>query len=172
MIDITLRGRRFALPPLIVICLLIFFLVFGLTGGFSSRHYLVVSSAAGKKLFIPVEKDETFTLRYIHSIDLQPVYEFYRISPANELVLLEIRVHSFGAGLGDWQGKLVLEQGLQAVKEINLHLRNLPLRVGRIAEHTFIMKHQEFPLHKEFKGGELVTVSIQRIWGPKRGREW
>ncbi len=128
-----------------------------------SDYYLVLDSAAGEKfLMIPVQSEEKFILRYIHSVDLLPVYELFKISEG-KLLLLEMRGNIFGAGLGDCQGDLVLEGGMQVVKNINLLLPELPLRISRIAKHTLVFDNKEIFLTDEFRLGELVIISVQDI---------
>ncbi len=127
-----------------------------------SDYSLTVTSVTGEKsLMIPVQAGEKFTLRYIHSVDLLPVYELFKISEG-ELLLLEIRGNIFGAGLGDCQGDLVLEDGRQVVKNINLSLPELLLRIGRIAEHTLVFEDKEIFLADEFTPGELVIISVDK----------
>lgn len=127
----------------------------------SDYYLLLVSASEEKSLMIPVQAGEEFTLRYIHSVDLLPVYELFKISEG-ELLLLEMRGNIFGAGLGECQGDLALEDDMQAVKNINLSLPELLLRIGTIAEHTLIFKDKEFFLAEEFTPGELVIISVDK----------
>ena len=118
---------------------------------------------------IPVEAGEKFTLRYIHSIDLLPVYEIFKVSEG-KLLLLEMRGNIFGAGLGECQGDLVFEDGMQVVKNINLSLPELLLRIGGIAEHVLVFNSKTFFLTDEFTPGELVIISVDKVDKIRGGR--
>ncbi|MBS4029918.1 MAG: DUF1850 domain-containing protein [Clostridiales bacterium] len=124
---------------------------------------LTVSSPSGERTIrLPVEEGEEFVLRYTHSAELLPVSEIYHVETDGGFVLREYWLQSFGAGLGDWQGDLVFENGQQKVKNIDAHFTELPLRVGRIAAHTLVLRGLEYPLRDVFEGGELVIITIKK----------
>jgi hypothetical protein len=125
------------------------------------QYMLSVSSASGKQsITFPVLMGDFFTLKYIHSVDKLPVYDDFQVSGPGEFMLLQTRQHTFGAGLGDWQGEVKMEDGLQVIKNINKKFTELHLRVGRVADHTFFVGDHEIPLSQTFLGGELVVVRI------------
>lgn len=129
--------------------------------GNEPQYVLVVSSSSGKQsISHPVAIGDFFTLKYIHSVDKLPVYDDFQVSGPGEFMLLQTRQHTFGAGLGDWQGEVKMEDGLQVIKNINKKFTELYLRVGRVADHTFFVANSEIPLSQTFLGGELVVVRI------------
>jgi hypothetical protein len=130
--------------------------------GTPGRYNLVISSPSTKKrMALPMQAGDRFTIRYIHSVDLLPVYEDFQVLEAGAFMLLQTRQHTLGAGLGDWQGELKLEDGLQVIKNINKVFYELPLFVGRIADHTVLFDGTETPLTRVFAGGERVVVRIE-----------
>jgi hypothetical protein len=154
-------------PPFFIAGFLV--LTVGISLFFSSlpakdpQFMLAVSSASRQKsVAFPVEIGDPFTLKYIHSVDKLPVYDDFQVSGPGEFMLLQTRQHAFGAGLGDWQGEVKLEDGLQVIKNINKKFTELHLRVGRVANHTIFVGGSEIPLSQTFLGGELVVVRIVR----------
>ena len=126
------------------------------------KYWLVIASTSGtERMAFPVEEGDGFTIKYIHSVDLLPVYEDYQVLGSDGFVLRQTRQHTFGAGLGDWQGELKFEDGLQVIKNIDKIFIEQYLRVGRIADHTLVLAGTETPVSQVFQGGELVVVYVE-----------
>jgi hypothetical protein len=123
-------------------------------------HAVGIISFRKQSITFPVAMGDFFTIKYIHSVDKLPVYDDFQVSGPGEFMLLQTRQHTFGAGLGDWQGEVKFEDGLQVIKNINKKFTELHLRVGRVADHTFFVGDSEIPLSQTFLGGELVVVRI------------
>jgi len=98
---------------------------------------LVVASAKDEtdKMVFPLQRNDHFTIEYTHSVDRAPVCEYWRIDESGRLVLEMFENETFGAGLGDQMGTLATIGGRQFVKDINLEMERLPLRIGSISDH-------------------------------------
>ncbi|MBS3778922.1 MAG: DUF1850 domain-containing protein [Desulfovermiculus sp.] len=109
----------------------------------------------------PIADGEEFSIRYIHSVDKLPVYEFY-INRQGYLVLTGIKVIDFGAGLDyTGEGDLRMEGKWTYIDNLNREIDSLPLRVGSIADHTLIYRNKEFHLRDYFPAFTLVRMEIR-----------
>lgn len=124
--------------------------------------YLLVENAeTGKTIWAaPLAPGEQFRIRYIHSVNLMPVYELYAHS-GNDLVLDTTWFRSWGAGLG-YMGEGILgeENGWTIIKEMNRHIGTIPLRVGTIAEHTLLYRGKEIRLREYVPAQTLVHIRV------------
>lgn len=108
-----------------------------------------------------ISDGEEFSLRYIHSVDKLPVYEFYT-NKHGQLVLTGIKVIDFGAGLDyTGEGDLRMEGKWTYIDNLNREIDSLPLRVGSIADHTLIYRNKEFRLRDYFPAFTLVRMEIR-----------
>jgi hypothetical protein len=112
----------------------------------------------------PLSGDEQFQLRYIHSVDLLPVFETYT-TEGTQLVLVETRFLSWGAGLGYMQeGILSGENGWTVIKEMKRQVGTIPLRVGTIAEHTLLYRGMEIRLRDYLPAQSLVHIRVKNYF--------
>ncbi len=124
-----------------------------LVRGFDNRHILF-------QMDLPY--GNTFTLRYIHSVDHAPVFEVFRAVRGKGLVLVETYFQMFGAGMGHWKGhgKIVQDGRWTKIRDINKPLGSFLLRVGTPGvDHTILYKGDEWNL-SEKAAGQLVEVLI------------
>ena len=120
----------------------------------------------------PLKDGEEFQLRYIHSVDRLPVFETYTVE-GTELVLMETRFLSWGAGLG-YMGEGVLggENGWTVIKGMQRKVGVIPLRVGTIAEHTLLYNGAEIRLRDFLPAQTLVHIRVKKSFFIKHcGRE-
>lgn len=139
----------------------------------SRAAYLVVEIPGTGEITwaAPLRGDEQFQLRYIHSVDLLPVFETYA-SEGTQLVLAETRFLSWGAGLG-YMGEGILsgENGWTIIKEMKRQVGTIPLRVGTIAEHTLLYRGKEIRLRDYVPAQALVHIRMKKIFSSKFLRE-
>jgi hypothetical protein len=78
-----------------------------MAGAVSERHFLEVIDLSSNAtiLSLPLFLDETFTIRYIHSVDHSPVCEVFELDQEGRLTLQATYFKMFGAGMGHWQGR-------------------------------------------------------------------
>ncbi len=110
---------------------------------------------------IPLNSTQTFTIRYIHSVDHSPVFEVFSFKKEKGIILNETYFRMFGAGMGHWEGHgtVVQEGEWIKIKEINCPLGKFLLRVGSIGvDHTIIINENEWNLSR-MAAGRLVEIT-------------
>lgn len=125
---------------------------------------LVIEEPPTEKILwaAPLKEGEEFQLRYIHSVDLKPVYEVYT-NKKGGLLLVESRFKTWGAGLGYMgEGVLSEEDGWTVIRQMERRLANIPLRVGTIADHTIIYRQKEIVLKKFVPPQSLVNIRLRK----------
>jgi hypothetical protein len=114
-------------------------------------------------LRLPLNADETFTIRYIHSVDHTPVFEIFEIAPDGRLALNGTYFQMFGAGMGHWEGRGTLDfDGRWTwIRDIHETLDAFILRVGApTVDHTILYRDQEIHLSQRWAGKRVrVTVA-------------
>ena len=146
-----------------------FVIVFALIIMFPFLPYLVVvdgeSSAIVYKSSIKAEKQ--FSIRFIHSIHLTPVDEFYLVDDDFNLILYETQFDTFGVGMpsGLSEGETVqLKDGKIIIKNMHRMLPYLDLRIGQvIADHTLNINGQTVKLAKVAEPGSFVRIKAVKL---------
>ncbi len=120
--------------------------------------------------FLP---DNTFTLGYIHSVQLTPVEEFFRAEQDNTLMLYKTIYESFGVGLPFTQevGQFDMEDG-KFVLKMERPFNSIKLRVSPIPEHWVSIgetRYELIDLVTEADG--LIELSAVGRWVLKLGRK-
>lgn len=117
-------------------------------------------------LVLPLRRDEVFSIRFIHSVDLLPIVEQYR-RHRNGIVQTETRLLSFGAGTGHIEGQgTVTEDGpWTVIADLDRPIGRLRQRVGSEAvDHTLIWRGHSWSLSKSFPG-EVLIIEATRLTG-------
>jgi hypothetical protein len=125
---------------------------------------LIVREYGNQKpiLELPLNYGESFTMRYIHSVDGTPVFEVFRAVKREGLWLEETYFFMFGAGMGHWQGhgKIVQDGKWTKITEIHAPLGSFLLRVGSVGvDHTILLNGKEWNLSHTL-AGRLVEVLL------------
>jgi len=109
------------------------------------------------------EKDE-FIVKWIHSVELTPWEEIFRIDSENNIVLDRTRFQQFGAGVPDFAGKTVeIKDGYITYGEIDQKIPLLPYGISDFAEHTFVFKDKEYKLYKMVPDGDRINIYTEKI---------
>jgi len=155
----------------------LFFLVFL---GFGSQLHgarslmLVVKTFEGTPLVqIPVRQGDTFTIYYIHSVDISPVYEVFSIDSRKGIILMKSCMKMFGAGFDPWQahGKIIEEDGWEKMVNLNVPLGSFLLRVGApTVDHTLKIKGMNIFLSRMIPE-KRVWITISGTQSQQRGIE-
>ena len=115
-------------------------------------------------LEIPIRYHRPFTIRYIHSVDISPVYEVFQADRERGIVLTDTYFRMFGAGMGHWEGHGTLMQDGKwtRITEMDYPLGRFLLRVGQPGvDHTLLIGYREFNL-SETAAGHRVTVYLDQ----------
>ncbi len=109
------------------------------------------------------QKDE-FIVKWIHSVELTPWEEIFRIDSENNIILDRTRFQQFGAGVPDFAGKTVeIKDGYITYGEINQKIPLLPYGISSFAKHTFIFKENEYELYKMVPDGDRINIYTEKI---------
>ncbi|OQY58656.1 MAG: hypothetical protein B6245_10700 [Desulfobacteraceae bacterium 4572_88] len=153
------------MKPFSIILILFCTLLAQATGwaGDPAPHLLVRDYVSQKILLdLPVRYGDSFTIRYIHSVDISPVFEVFRIEKGTGLVLEETYFRMFGAGMGHWQGHGILTHDgtWTRIQDINDKVGRFILRVGsKGVDHTILFGEQAINL-SDIAAGRRVEIFV------------
>ena len=148
-------GRKFGI-------LILFFLAVTFAGSYAHAAplKLVVKTFHGTPLVeIPVKQGDTFTIYYIHSVDISPVYEVFSVDREKGIVLQQSCMKMFGAGFDPWQahGKIVEKGGWEKMVNLDVPLGSFLLRVGApTVDHTLKIRGMNIYLSR--------MIPEKRVW--------
>lgn len=128
---------------------------------------LVLFDQGGKEIFSAQLPEDTFAIRYIHSVAQTPVTDFFRADPP-DIVLDRTQYRDFGAGLphAPSQGqRMQVIDGNIVISGYNMRMPQFDLRVGRVAGHTLLIPEtrgvREVPLASVAQPGQAVTLKVR-----------
>ncbi|WP_059104504.1 DUF1850 domain-containing protein [Shouchella shacheensis] len=146
------RMKQFAL----IVCLLVTLLPFGPT---ETQWTLILrEERQGERLYqSTVEAGDVLELSWIHSIEKTPWIERYRVKEDGTFVLNELVLQSFGAGTPANKGKLIMNDGLitmtnieeahEAIRWIHSHTAEYRLKKNG----AVILESSELPHHESIE---------------------
>jgi len=156
------RCLKIAVP----IVLLLYFLFSPLTAKAIYPLLLVIEKGNGKELIsMPLEPGECFTIRYIHSVDISPVYEVLYADRKEGIIIKETYFKMFGAGMGHWpgRGRIVEKNGWIFIKDMNITIGEFYLRIGAPSvDHTILIKGQKIHLSRLIPG-KRIRIYIKQM---------
>lgn len=106
----------------------------------------------------PLQAEESFSMRFVHSIDGLPIVEQYKLD-GRDLVQIETRLLSFGIGTGYIAGDgVITEDGdWVVISDMRRRIGRLRQRIGVASvDHTLIWRERSLPLSRLFPGTLLV----------------
>ncbi len=118
--------------------------------------FLIIERGNGEEVVsVPIQAGESFSIRYIHSVDESPVYEVFYADEKKGILIQETYFKMFGAGMGHWpgRGKIVGQNGWIFIKDMNIPIGEFYLRIGApCVDHTILIKGQEIHLSRMIPG--------------------
>jgi len=113
-------------------------------------------------LDFPGKPGDRFHIHYIHSSDKTPIQDTFEIGRRGEMILIEENYYWYGAGLEfmNWEKASITTVDGRIKVHLNRHLPSLRLRVGRVANHTFIFNGVAVPLDEIARAGELLKILV------------
>lgn len=183
LLDLTPAGlsgkrSRASLKPLgriqpivlraVVVALLLAAAAMLAVSGYLSQGVLTVSNQKTGEMYFQtiVEPDDILTYHWIHSFELIPWIETYQIDQNHKLILKEIKVAGFGAGIPENKGQTTIENGMVIMRDLDepfesiqwIHsktaLTSIELSGEVILEGSDLPHHE--PIQLEVKG-RLIT---------------
>lgn len=115
-------------------------------------------------LIFKVEEGDEFIVKWIHSVELTPWEEIFRIDSKNNIILDRTRFQQFGAGVPDFAGKTVeIKDGYITYGEINQKIPLLPYGISNFAKHTLVFNKVEYPLYELVPDGDRINIYTEKI---------
>jgi hypothetical protein len=111
-----------------------------------------------------VGEGDEFIVKWIHSVELTPWEEIFRIDSNNNIILDRTRFQQFGAGVPDFAGKTVeIKDGYITYGEINQKIPLLPYGISNFAKHTLVFNDVEYPLYELVPDGDRINIYTENI---------
>jgi len=126
---------------------------------------LIIEKGNGEELIsIPIKHGEIFTIRYIHSVDISPVYEVFYADKNKGIIIKETYFKMFGAGMGHWpgRGRIVEKNGWIFIKDMNITIGKFYLRIGSPSvDHTILIRGEKIYLSRMTPGIRVLLYVKQ-----------
>ncbi|PHS35822.1 MAG: hypothetical protein COA82_03250 [Alkaliphilus sp.] len=114
--------------------------------------------------FFKVSPEDTFSMQWIHSVELEPWTEFFSIDKELNVVLDATKFKAFGAGVPHSAGKkTVVEDGFIIFSEINKTIPYIVYGISYTAMHTFSFNDSTLELYKYVEPDTPVKIFAKRI---------
>lgn len=122
----------------------------------------------GKVLaYIPFSEEQTFKIKYTHSIHLSDVVESYVRTDDGQIRQYELMFEDFAIGMPSdaAEGEVFEEKnGKYYIKNMRRIFPHIDLRIGRVkANHKVIFQNLEYPLSNYIEKGTLVRIKIDQL---------
>lgn len=107
---------------------------------------------------------DQFKLKYLHSVANTPVIEFFEIKDG-KILLTATEYQSYGAGLPTEavSGEYMLKDNKFIIKNIDLMLPEILLRVSDYARHEFDFNGRNYKLYQKIKTETLIQIKLTKI---------
>jgi len=133
------------------------------SGANVSRH-LIIKDPRSENIFysLAVEADDTFSLRYRHSVSGSPVEGTFNITEQGKIKPLTTSFTSYGPGLPiDYMELYVIEDGLVTVYHEEEPRDYIRLWVSPQTEEVLYLDEGSYPLSAFSEEHLLIEISIQ-----------
>jgi hypothetical protein len=119
----------------------------------------------GKPVFVKIVRPGSeFSLGFIHSVELSPVWDYFRIDDSYRIILYETAVRSFNTGLPSTltgEEKLHRERDGYRISGVNRVLPSIDLWVHERTDNTLKVKDDSLKLYS-LAGNTLLRISIRK----------
>lgn len=152
------------MPSGIVGSLAVVALMLAAGGGWPLPPILEVTRADSGQMVLCAEMaaGEEFVLSFLHSVNRRPVFETLRVE-REHLVIVGARFDSFGAGMPEAsteQGTLRWTADGWLEWTVNRPVPEVVVRVGRVADHTLLLKGKAIPLADLAEPGSPLAFRV------------
>ncbi len=115
-----------------------------------------------KVLTLPLEPYKSFTMRWIHSVELEPWEESFLVDENLNIILSSTRFKAFGAGVPESAGERVeTEDGYIIFSEIDQLMPNLSYGISQTAQHQLIIGDTSYPLYEMLPNDSGVKFQVE-----------
>ena len=132
---------------------------------FLPMHVLTIEAMYSNEVYLiePFNEDDTFIMKWIHSVELEPWEEWFAIDKEG-IVLQKTRFKAFGAGVPDSAGKeIYMEDDYIVFDQIDTKMPSLTYGISPLAQHTLIIKNKEYPLYKSLPADTGISINYKKI---------
>jgi hypothetical protein len=120
--------------------------------------------------------EETFTIRYNHSVEDAPIWERHSVDGQGRIFIEEERYLKFGAGMGKMPGigRMVRRGPYEVIENMHMPTGNFVLRIGSVGvDHTLMWRDRQINLsarapHMAVRFSAKPVSWINRIWSQWR----
>ncbi|MDQ0153971.1 DUF1850 domain-containing protein [Robertmurraya andreesenii] len=117
--------------------------------------------------YIPLSEEQTFKIKYTHSIHLSDVVESYMSTSDGQIKQYELMYEDFAIGMPSYASDSEIfeeKNGKYFLKNMNRVFPYFDLRIARVrANHIVIFQNEEFPLLNYFEKGTRVRIKIENL---------
>jgi hypothetical protein len=112
----------------------------------------------------PISEEDEFTVKWMHSVELTPWEEIFRIDDHHDMILDRTRFKQFGAGVPDQaRGEVNYKDGYIVFNDINQTIALIPYGISTFAEHTLIFKDEAIKLYQLVPDGDRINFYTEKI---------
>lgn len=106
---------------------------------------------------------ESFSIRYIHSVELSPVTEYFTLDKTGAVVLTGTRYHGFGAGLPTdaGEGTFARDGGAFVISGLQRTIGELRVRLSPINEYTVVHRGRVYEWPSASVAARLVVRGVR-----------
>lgn len=131
-------------------------------------YFLIIDGESNEILYkTSIKANDQFSIKFIHSIHLTPVEEFYRIEKDLNIQLFELYFDTYSVGVESSlnEGELLeFKDGKIIIKNMNRTFPYIDLRVGQvIANHTLTINNETLELTKVASPRAYVRIQVKKL---------
>ena len=115
---------------------------------------------------LPIDVGEAFSIQFIHSVEKTPVIETFYVNSDGNIILKKVKFKKIGVGYGKYIRTLYpssYKNGWFYMEEIHKQAI-LNYRVGYIAKHTLLLRHQTYSFEMLVPPGGLLKIVVRSIF--------
>lgn len=117
--------------------------------------------------YISLKEQKGFQIRYVHSIHLTDVIEFYEVTPNNKIRMLSMTYESLSIGLPGEAGEgetLDLTDGVYTLTYADRVVDSFRMRIGQVdADLAFRYGGNEIDLKEDLEKGESYEFEVVKL---------
>ena len=111
-----------------------------------------------------ISSGDEFTIRWMHSVELQPWEEVFRIDEGYGLVLDRTRFKSFGAGVpNDAGNKSEIKDGWVIFSRINKKMAEVTYGISDYGKHVFCYRDFHLKLYEIIPDGDGLNIKTSKL---------
>jgi len=134
--------------------------------GFFPVHVLQIAALKqGSPVFVRIVHPRSeFALGFIHSVELSPVWDYFRVDDSYRIILYETAIRSFNTGLPSTltgEERLRRETDGYRISGVNRVLPSIDLWVHERTDNTLKLKDDSLKLYS-LAGNTLLRISIRK----------